>query len=97
MPPRFPVTIDDRMTAICGAAMMACIVFAVGFAIHKAISKNSEIKRIQGHPIVWRAWMADNRRNHLNEVVGGMGGFGSLAGLAIGNIHGSVEDNVALW
>jgi carbon starvation protein CstA len=103
MPHKSPVTIDDRMTAIGGAAMMACIVFAVGFAIYKAISKSSESKRIQGRPIVWwvtilyflgaclGAWMADNQKYYLNEVVGGMGGFGLLAGLAIGNVHGFLD------
>lgn len=35
--------------------------------------------------------MADNQRYILDEVVGGMGGFGLLAGLAIGNIHGFLE------
>lgn len=98
MPHRLPVTIDDRITAIGGAAIMGCIVFAVGFAIHKAISRNSEIKRIQGRPIVWwvtilyflgaclGAWMADNQRYILDEVVGGMGGFGLLAGLCVTNL-----------
>lgn len=93
----FPVTIDDRYTTICNAAMTKSIVFPNGFDSRKTISKNSELKRIQGHSIAWWAWMADNQRNHLNEVVGGVGGFGLLAGLAIGNIHGSVENNVALW
>ena len=98
-----PLTIDDRMTAIGGAAMMSCIVFVVGFVIHKAISKRSDSKRIQGRPIVWwvtilyfsgacfGAWYADNKRYYLNEVVGGMGGFGLLIGLAIGNLHGFLD------
>ena len=37
--------------------------------------------------------MADNQRYYLHEVVGGMGGFGLLAGLAVGNIHGFID----LW
>jgi len=37
------------------------------------------------------AWMADNQRYYLHEVVGGMGGFGLLAGLLIGNIHGFID------
>ena len=98
-----PLMIHDRMTALGGAAMMACIVFVVGYAIHKAISKGSDSKRIQGGPIVWwvtvlyfsgaclGAWCADNKRYYLNEVVGGMGGFGLLVGLAIGNIHGILD------
>jgi hypothetical protein len=35
--------------------------------------------------------MADNHRYYLHEVVGGMGGFGILAGLLIGNIHGFIN------
>ena len=103
MRPNSPITIDDRMAAVGGAAVMACIVFAVGFVIHKAISKSSDRKRIQGRPIVWwvttlyflgaclGAWMADNQKYYLNEVVGGIGGFGLLAGLAIGNVHGFLD------
>lgn len=34
--------------------------------------------------------MADNRM-YLHEAVGGMGAFGLLIGLAIGNIHGCVD------
>ena len=37
--------------------------------------------------------MADNQRYYLHEVVGGMGGFGLLAGLCVGNIHGFID----LW
>jgi carbon starvation protein CstA len=103
MPPISPVTLDDRITAIGGAAMMACIIFAIGLAIHKAISKNSDSKRIQGRRIVWwvtilyflgaclGAWMADNQKYYLNEVVGGMGGIGLLIGLGIGNLHGFLD------
>lgn len=103
MMPNPPVTIADRIAAVGGAATMALIVFAIGFAIHKAISKKSPNKRIQGRPIVWwvtvlmflgscfGAWMADNQRYYLYEVVGGMGGFGLLAGLLIGNVHGFVD------
>ena len=98
--PIAPVTIADRLSAIGGAAMMACIVFGVAYALHRAISKDSPGKRIQGRPIAgwvslsfflgscFGAWMADNQRYYLHEVVGGMGGFGLLAGLLIGNIHG---------
>ena len=37
------------------------------------------------------AWLADNERYHIHEVVGGMGGFGILAGLIAGNIHGAIN------
>jgi hypothetical protein len=98
-----PVTIVDRIGAIGGASMMACFIFGIGFFLHRAISKGSPTKRIQGRPIVWwvtalmflgscyGAWMADNQRYYLHEVVGGMGGFGLLAGLCVGNIHGFID------
>ncbi len=101
--PDSPVTMADRVAAISSSAMMTLIVFAIGFAIHKAISRTSESKRIQGRPVIcWvtilmflgsclGAWMADNQRYYLHEVVGGMGGFGLLAGLLIGNVHGFVD------
>ena len=103
--PMPPVLIADRIGAIGNAAMMACFIFSIGFFLHRAISKDSPRKRIQGRPIVWwvtalmflgscyGAWMADNQRYYLHEVVGGMGGFGLLAGLAVGNIHGFID----LW
>jgi hypothetical protein len=103
--PMPPVTIVDRIGAIGGASMMACFIFGIGFFLHRAISKDSPTKRIQGRPIVWwvtalmflgscyGAWMADNQRYYLHEVVGGMGGFGLLAGLCVGNIHGFID----LW
>ncbi len=37
------------------------------------------------------AYIADNITYHLGEVVGGMGGFGILIGLAVGNVHGIVN------
>ncbi len=37
------------------------------------------------------AYIADNITYYLNEVVGGMAGFGILIGLAIGNVHGFVD------
>jgi carbon starvation protein CstA len=101
--PNPPVTMADRVGAIGGAAMMACVVFGVAYALHRAISKDSPRKRVQGRPIVWwvslfmflgscfGAWMADNQRYYLHEVVGGMGGFGLLTGLLIGNIHGFID------
>ena len=101
--PNPPVTIADRVDAIGGAAMVACVVFGVAYALHKAISKDSPRKRVQGRPIVWwvsvllflgscfGAWIADNQRYYLHEVVGGMGGFGLLIGLFIGNIHGFID------
>jgi hypothetical protein len=101
--PIAPVTVVDRFGAIGGAAMMTIIVFGIAHALHWAISKDSISKRVQGRPIVWwvnalmflgscfGAWMADNQRYYLHEVVGGMGGFGLLAGLFIGNIHGFID------
>lgn len=103
MPNLLPVTLADRINAVGVAAMMAFLVFAIGFVIHKAISKDSPNKRIQGRPIVWwvtilmfsgscyGAWIADNQRYYLHEVVGGMGGFGLIGGLLIGNAHGFLD------
>lgn len=97
------VTIADRIAAIGGAAIACCIVFCVGFAIQQAISARSPAHRIRGRPIVWwvtiliflgsclGAWMADSQRYYLREVVGGMGGFGLLAGLVVGNVHGWID------
>jgi len=101
--PNPPVTIAERLGAISIAAMMACMVFGIAYGLHSAISKNSPNKRIQGRPIAWwvtffmfsgsciGAWIADNQSYYLHEVVGGLGGFGLLIGLAIGNIHGFVD------
>ncbi len=36
-------------------------------------------------------YIADNIKYYLDEVVGGMGGFGILIGLAVGNVHGFVD------
>ena len=103
MIPNPPVTIAERIGAISIAAMMACMVFGIAYGLHSAISKNSPNKRIQGRPIPWwvtsfmfsgsclGAWIADNQSYYLHEVVGGLGGFGLLIGLAIGNIHGFVD------
>ena len=103
MMPNPTVTMIDRLSAISIAAMMASIIFAIGFALHKAITKDSPRKRIQGQPIIWwvtgmmffgacyGAYIADNQSYYLHEVVGGMGGFGLLGGLAIGNVHGFVN------
>ena len=103
MIPNPPVTIAERLGAISIAAMMACMVFGIAYGLHSAISKNSPNKRIQGRPIpLWvtvftllgsclGAWIADNQSYYLHEVVGGLGGFGLLIGLAIGNIHGFVD------
>ena len=101
--PNPPVTIAERLGAISIAAMMACMIFGIAYGLHSAISKNSPNKRIQGRPIAWwvtffmfsgsciGAWIADNQSYYLYEVVGGLGGFGLLIGLAIGNIHGFVD------
>jgi carbon starvation protein CstA len=103
MIPNLPVTIGERLVAISIAAMFACIVYGIAFGLHSAISKDSPSKRIQGRPIAWwvtglmflgscvGAWMADNQSYYLHEVVGGMGGFGLLTGLVIGNVHGFVD------
>lgn len=40
---------------------------------------------------VFGAFLADNKRYYLHEVVGGMGGFGLLVGLVAGNIHGALN------
>lgn len=105
--PLTPLTIADRIAAIGGAAIVCSIVLCVGFAIHQAIAARSPAKRIHGRPIVWwvtflmflgsclGAWIADNQRYHLREVVGGMGGFGLLAGLVVGNAHGWISLNRA--
>ena len=101
--PNPPVTIAEKIGAISIAAVLACMVFGIAYGLHSAISKNSSIKRIQGRPIAWwvtflmfsgsclGAWIADNQSYYLHEVVGGLGGFGLLIGLAIGNIHGFVD------
>jgi carbon starvation protein CstA len=101
--PNPPVTIGERLGAIGIAAMMACMVCGIACGLHSAISKNAPKKRIQGRPIAWwvtglmfsgsslGAWMADNQSYYLHEVVGGLGGFGLLIGLAIGNLHGFVD------
>ena len=100
MPPKAPVSLDDRIAALGGSAIAAGIVFMVCFAFYAVISKGSDTKLIQGRPVVW--WvpglyflgacfgvcLADNERYYLSEVVGGMGGFGLLTGLAVGNLHG---------
>jgi hypothetical protein len=103
MMPNPAVTMIDRISAIFIAAIMASMIFAIAFALHKAITKDSPRKRIQGQPIIWwvtgmmffgacyGAYLADNQSYYLHEVVGGMGGFGLLAGLAIGNVHGFVN------
>ena len=101
--PNAPLTTADRVGAMGSAAMMACVVLGVAYALHRAISKDSPSKRVFGRPIVWwvsllmflgscfGAWMADNQRYYLHEVVGGMGGFGLLIGLLIGYIHGFID------
>jgi len=100
MLPNPPVTLAERLGAIGISALMACMVFGVAYGLHSAISKNSPNKHIQGRPIAWWvtffmfmgsclvAWIADNQSYYLHEVVGGMGGFGLLIGLAIGNVNG---------
>ncbi len=101
--PRVPLTLLDRLTAVGSAAVLSCCIFAIAFALLRSISKNSERKRIHGRPILWwvtgmtfigscyGAYIADNITYHLGEVVGGMGGFGILIGLAVGNVHGFVN------
>lgn len=98
-----PVTLVERLGAIGMAAIMACMIFGIAYGLHSAISKNSPTKRIQGGPVAWwvtasmfvgscfGAWIADNQSYYLHEVVGGMGGFGLLIGLTIGNLHGLVN------
>jgi hypothetical protein len=101
MPPA--VTLADRMMWISGSLIFALVVFSIATVIHSAISRKDARKRIQGQPIRWwvsamyfmgacyGAWVADNQRYYINEVVGGMGGMGLLVGLFAGNVHGSIR------
>lgn len=98
-----PITLAERFTAFGVVAVLALTVFGIATILHTAISKNDRRKRIQGQPIRW--WVtglyaigaisgtiiADNQHNYMHEVVGGLGGFGILAGLLIGNIHGGIN------
>ena len=99
--PTIPVTLMDRFNAVCGAGLAASVIFGISTLLHLAISKHDARKRVQGQPIRWwaaslfllgalfGAWLADNHRYYIHEVVGGMGGFGLLIGLVAGNIHGA--------
>ncbi|WP_413432612.1 hypothetical protein [Crateriforma spongiae] len=98
-----PVTIAERFAALGGAAIFACLIFGVATLLHHAISKNDDRKRIQGRPIRWwvtglylvgaivGALLADNEQYYMHEVVGGLGGFGILGGLLVGNVHGGIN------
>ena len=98
-----PVTIAERFAAFGGAAIFACVIFGVATLLHHAISRNDDRKRIQGRPIRWwvtglylvgaiaGAILADNEQYYMHEVVGGLGGFGILAGLLVGNAHGGIN------
>lgn len=98
-----PVTFAERLSACGGAAMCALVIFGIASLLHHAISKNDERKRIQGRPIRWwvtglflvgaiaGAMLADNKQYFLREIVGGLGGFGLLVGLFIGNVHGGIN------
>ncbi len=98
-----PVTIAERFSAFSGAAVCACMIFAVATLLHHAISRNDDRKRIQGRPIRWwvtalylvgaiaGAILADNKQYYMHEVDGGLGGFGILAGLLVGNVHGGIN------
>lgn len=93
----------DRVNAVGGAGLAALVMFGIATLLHLAISKHDARKRVQGQPIRWwvtsmfligafyGAWLADNKRYYIHEVVGGMGGFGLLAGLIVGNIHGAIN------
>jgi hypothetical protein len=97
------VTTAERFSAIGGAAIFAFVIFGVATLLHNAISKNDDRKRIQGRPVRWWATglylvgaiagaiLADNKQYYMHEVVGGFGGFGILAGLLIGNVHGGIN------
>lgn len=52
MPPKDPVSLDDRIAALGGSAIAAGIVFMVCLAFYAVISKGSYTKRIQGRPVV---------------------------------------------
>jgi len=98
-----PVTIAERFSAIGGAAIFAFVIFGAATLLHHAISKDDDRKRIQGRPIRWwvtglylvgaiaGAILADNKQYYMHEVVGGLGGFGILAGLLVGNVHGGIS------
>ncbi|EMB14244.1 hypothetical protein [Rhodopirellula europaea] len=98
-----PVTIAERFAAIGGAAIFAFVIFGVATLLHHAISRNDDRKRTQGRPIRWwvtglylvgaiaGVMLADNKQYYMHEVVGGLGGFGILAGLLIGNVHGGIN------
>jgi 4-amino-4-deoxy-L-arabinose transferase-like glycosyltransferase len=91
------------VNAICGAGVAALVLFGIATLLHFAIAKQDARKRIQGQPVRWwvslmflvgavfGAFLADNKRYYLHEVVGGMGGFGLLVGLVAGNIHGALN------
>ncbi len=101
--PRLSVTMADRLGAIGSAAIIALMVFGIASLLYYAISKNDCRKKIQGKPVRWwvtmmymagatlGACLADNQQYRMHEIVGGMGGFGLLAGLAIGNVHGAID------
>ena len=98
-----PIAITERFAAIGGAAIMALLIFGIATLLHNAISKNDRRKRIQGRPIRWwvtalyaigavlGAMLADNKQYYMHEIVGGLGGFGILAGLLVGNVHGGIH------
>ena len=98
-----PVTFDERLSAIGGALVVALVIFGIATLLQYAIGKNDERKRIQGRPVRWwvtalftigaitGALIADNRQYYLHEIVGGLGGFGILGGLLIGNLHGGIK------
>lgn len=100
MVPNPTITVAERLGAIGLAAIMAGMVFGIALGLYAAISQKSPSKRIQGRPVVgwvtiltfagscFGVWLADNQQYYLHEVVGGMGGFGLLAGLLVGNLHG---------
>ncbi|MEM1228794.1 MAG: hypothetical protein AAGJ40_24175 [Planctomycetota bacterium] len=79
------------------------MIFGIATLLQLAIGKTDERKRIQGRPVRWwvtalftigaiaGALIADNSKYYLHEIVGGLGGFGILAGLLVGNVHGWIN------
>jgi len=98
-----PVTFDERLSAIGGVLVVAFVIFCIATLLQYAIGKTDQRKRIQGRPVRWwvtalftiggitGALIADNRQYYLNEIVGGLGGFGILGGLLAGNVHGGIN------
>ncbi|MEM1228799.1 MAG: hypothetical protein AAGJ40_24200 [Planctomycetota bacterium] len=98
-----PVTFAERISAIGGVLVVALAIFGIATLLQHAIGKTDERKRIQGRPVRWwvtalftigattGALIADNSQYYLHEIVGGLGGFGILAGLLFGNVHGGIS------